>query len=210
MVARGQRDARAESGGEVAPWPAGPCALAGAPRPRSRRAELAAEPLGPRARLNEWGRRAGAGLQLPEPPPPPRPRLLGGSGSCTRSPASQLALAAPPACQGWGLVGLGPSRRRGTRRVLGARPEHPPSPSVARAQGTATDAAGPFPLHRDAPLRPDVGGYGVRAAARGRRQGGKDSSPSLGHRVPSAEVFIYGAKQSWPPSRLPVLGARKG
>lgn len=126
MVARGQRDARAESGGEVAPWPAGPCALAGAPRPRSRRAELAAEPLGPRARLNEWGRRAGAGLQLPVPPPPPRPRLLGGSGSCTRSPASQLALAAPPACQGWGLVGLGPSRRRGTRRVLGARPEHPP------------------------------------------------------------------------------------
>lgn len=48
----------------------------------------------------------------------------------------------------------------------------------------------------------------------GGAEGGRDSSPSLGRRVPSAGGFIYAAKQSSPPpsraQRLQGLSARTG
>lgn len=120
------------------------------------------------------GEAAGAGL----PRPAPRPRPRADRVPAPARPPARLALAAPPACQGPGLGGWDASGRRGTRGVLGARPERPPSPRLARAQGTATDAAGPSPP--DAPLRPDVGGCGGRAAARGRRRGGERFLPFPG------------------------------
>ncbi|XP_032473343.1 translation initiation factor IF-2-like isoform X1 [Phocoena sinus] len=116
---------------------------------------------------------------LPAPPPRPAPASRADQVPAPAARPPLLALAAPPACQGWAWGAGTRAAAAGTGRVPGARPESPPSTRLARAQGTATDAA-PAPSPHDAPLRPDVGGCGGRAAARGRRRGGKRFLPFPG------------------------------
>lgn len=143
--------------------------------------------------MGEAGGRRPSPLPLPAPP-----RLPGGSGSRTTARPPRLALAAPPACQGRAWRAGARAAAAGPGRVLGARPERPPSPRLARAQGTATDAA-PAPPPRT-PRRGQMWAD-VEAGRRrgGGAEGGRDSSPSLGRRAPCAGGFIYAAKQSWPP-----------
>nr|XP_030693672.1 proline-rich protein 2-like isoform X2 [Globicephala melas] len=126
--------------------------------------------------MNGGGGRAPA-LPAPRAAAPPRPRLPGGSGSRTRGPASTSRTGCSARLSRLGLGGLGPERPpRGQAESRAPDPRAPPSTRLARAQGTATDAA-PAPSPPDAPLRPDVGGCGGRAAARGRRRGGKRFLP---------------------------------
>lgn len=158
------------------------------------------------------GEAGGRRPPAPRAPAPPHPRLPGGSGSRTRGPASRLALAAPPACQGraWGA---------GTRADAAGHaeswapdpsaPPHPPYPCLACAQGTATDAAGPLPPRRPAAARcgrmwGPGGGPGAAPSGGG---GGRDSSSSLRRRAASAEVLFtkpnkVGRRRAFPRSAL--------
>lgn len=222
---------RAEGGSEEAPRAGpGPARWLGGRAARAPAVQSwPPEPLGPRAPLNEWGRQASAVAPRsprPRPAPPPPPGQIRFPAPGARPP--RLALAAPPARQGqaWagdgvaGLVGgeLGPEQRpRGSAESWTPDPSaplfSPPGPRPGDGDGRGPGALSTPP---EAPLWPDVGGCGGRAAARGRRRGcgGRDSSPSLGCRDPSAGGFIYAAKQSSPPpsraQRPQGLSARAG
>lgn len=158
---------RAEGGGEEAPRRPGPCARAPAEQ------SWPPEPLGPRARLNEWGRRAGAGARLPAPPPRPAPAARAdqvpapGPASPARTGCSARPSRPGPGGGGGGCWGPRRRRRRRGDRPSPGRPiRRPAPPRLARAPGRRPTRLGPSPP--DAPPRPDVGGCGGRAAARGR------------------------------------------
>lgn len=177
MVAGGQRVARRAAARKRPQRGPGPARWLGRrARAPAVQSSLPEEPLGPQARLNEWGRKAGAGPS-PRSAPPPRPRLPGGSGSRTRAglPVSHWLLR-PPVKAGPG--GLGPEQPLGDSpgHTTGAPPFSPPGPRPGDGRET-----GPRPLPPGAPLWPDVGGCGGRAVARGAgAQRGRDSSPSPG------------------------------
>lgn len=132
----------------------------------------------------------GGSRPAPRPAPPPRPAPAPGRIRFPhRRPASpsRTGCAARPSRPGREAGAR--AAATGTRRALRARPERPPSPRPARAQGTATDAARPLPTPPGAPPRPDVGGCGGRAAARGRRRGGKRFLPFPGAQGPFSGRF---------------------
>lgn len=179
---------RAEGGGEEAP-PAGPgpCALAGERCPPPAVQSWPPEPLAPRARLNEWGRRAGAGA----PRSPPRPRLPGGSGSRTLGPASPSRTGCRARLSRPGLGGLGPEWPPRGRRSSGR---------LSRAPLFCSGAHGAAPSP-DAPRRPDVGGCG------GGAEGGSPPLP-WGARFLLREVLW--TQPNKVRRRLPALGASEG
>lgn len=193
MVARGQRGARTAAE-RRRPVPPGPCARAPA-----RRAELAAEPLGPRAPLNEWGRRAGAGLPRPAPGPGPGPAPGRIGFPHRRPPGSARTGCSARLSRAWGAGTQRAPRAPAESCVPDPSAPLPPAWLVPRGRPRTR----PAPSPPDAPLRPDVGGCGGGAEA------GRDSSPSLGLRAPSAGGFIYRAKQSWPPPPPPPSRAQR-
>lgn len=129
------------------------------------------------------GRRASA----PRAPAPPRPRRPGGSGSRTRPglPGSHWLLRPPVKAGAWGAGAR--AAAAGTGRVLGARRGAPLLPAWPASPGQRPTRLGPSPP--DAPPRPDVGGCGGRAAARGRRRGGKRFLPFPGAQGSSCGRF---------------------
>lgn len=164
MVARRQRDAR-RAAERKRPGRPGPCALAGAPRPRSRRAELAAEPLGPRARLNEWGRRAGAGLPLLAPPPRSAPASWADQvpAPWPGLPGSHWLLRPPVKAGTWGAGARATTTGQAESWALDL------SAPLLPAQGRAVNEAGPL-LHH--PPTPHCGQMWADVQAGGRHGGG--------------------------------------
>lgn len=160
---------RADGGGAEAP-----CA-ARALRPRSRPgAALAAEPLGPRAPLNEWGRRRAPASRAPRPGP--APGRIGFPHRPGLPPGSHWLLRPPVKARAWGA---------GTRAgAAGPAESWAPDPSAPLLRAwlvpRGRPRTRPAPPPPDAPLRPDVGGCGGRAAARGRRRGGERFLPFPG------------------------------
>lgn len=177
--------AGAEGGGEEAPRRPGPCARAPAEQ------SWPPAPLGPRAPLNEWGRRAGAGPRLPAPPPRPAP-----AARADQVPAPGPASAARTGCSarpsrpgsGVGVVeGWGPSGRRGDRPSPGRATRRPAPPRLAPRPGTATDAARPLPPGRPAAAR--CGRMWGPGGGAGRRRGGKRFLPFPGAQGSSCGRF---------------------
>lgn len=196
---------RADGGGAEAP-----CA-ARALRPRSRPgAALAAEPLGPRAPLNEWGRRRAPASRAPRPGP--APGRIGFPHRPGLPPGSHWLLRPPVKARAWGA---------GTRAgAAGPAESWAPDPSAPLLRAWLVPRGRPRTRPAPPPRTPRCGQMWADVGA-GRRHGGgaeagRDSSPSLGLRAPSAGGFIYGAKQSWPPpppsraQRLQGLSAGAG
>lgn len=162
--------------------------------------------------MNGGGGRAPA-LPAPRAPAPPRPRLPGGSGSRTRGPASPSRTGCSARLSRQGLGVLGPKTAAGgTSRVLGARPERPPSPRLARAQGTATDAA-PAP---SSPRRTPRCGQMWADVEAGRLHGGGAEGGEEIPPLPWGAGFLLREVLFTQPNkvrrrrRLPALSASKG
>ncbi|XP_047613091.1 basic salivary proline-rich protein 2-like isoform X2 [Phacochoerus africanus] len=212
MVARGTHDAW-RAAARKRPGRPGPCALAGGGRARAPTVQSwPPEPLGPRARLNEWGRRAGAGApRSPRPAPPPPPGRIRFPHPRSGLPVSHWLLRPPVKTE---PGGLGPERPpRGQAESWAPDPNPPPPPAWPAPRGRRRTRPRLPP-----PGTPRCGQMWADVEARRRSGGGaergSDSSPSLGLRVPSAGGFIYAAKQSWPPAsraqRLQGLSAQAG
>lgn len=213
MVARGPRDAW-RAAARKRPGRPGPCALAGGGRARAPTVQSwPPEPLGPRARLNEWGRRAGAGApRSPRPAPPPPPGRIKFPHPRSGLPVSHWLLRPPVKTE---PGGLGPERPpRGQAESWAPDPSAPPPSAWPAPRGRRRTR----PRLPPPPGTPRCGQMWADVEAQRRSGGGaergSDSSPSLGLRVPSAGGFIYAAKQSWPPpsraQRLQGLSAPAG
>lgn len=161
--------------------------------------------------MNGGGRAPASRSRRPRPAPPPPPGRIRFPHP---GPASGLALAAPPACQGWdlggrGAGGLGRALPPRDRLSPGRSTGGPPSPRLAHAQGTATDEAGP-----SSPTRARCGQMWADVEAGGGRGGGARGGglPFPGAQGSCCGSCIDASKQSWLQAnkvgrRLPSLSA---
>lgn len=114
------------------------------------------EPLGPQDRLNEWGRKAGAGPSPSAAParrPGPRPAPASRADQVPAPPASPARTGYSARLSRPGLGGWGQSGRSRDRGALGTRPARPPSPGLACAQGRRPTRPRPLPPGRPAATR---------------------------------------------------------
>lgn len=160
--------------------------------------------------MNGGGGRAPASRSWrprPAPPPPPGRIRFPHPG-----PASGLALAAPPACQGWDLGAWGAGACAATAgpaesRALDPRaPFSPPGPRPGDGDGRGRPPPPP-----PAPAAARCGRMWRRAADAGAVPGGADS-PSLGRRAPAAGAALtrankVGCKQTKLAAASPSLSA---
>lgn len=146
----------------------------------------------------------------PRPAPPPPPRRIRFPHPRPGLPVSHWLLR-PPVKAGPGGAGAQNGRWRESR-VLGARPERPPSPRLARAQGTATDAA-PAP---SSPRRTPRCGQMWADVEAGRLHGGGAEGGEEIPPLPWGAGFLLREVLFTQPNkvrrrrRLPALSASKG